>query len=66
MDKQKRIYDSKYKCFGEFVRILGGYKFYKKWHKSIMLEARLQQKKEPKRNEPCSCGSGKKFKKCCM
>ncbi|WP_220717936.1 PBPRA1643 family SWIM/SEC-C metal-binding motif protein [Agarivorans litoreus] len=21
--------------------------------------------KTPKRNEPCSCGSGKKFKKCC-
>lgn len=20
----------------------------------------------PKRNEPCTCGSGKKFKKCCM
>jgi len=23
-------------------------------------------KKVPGRNEPCSCGSGKKFKKCCM
>lgn len=21
--------------------------------------------KSPKRNDPCSCGSGKKFKKCC-
>jgi uncharacterized protein YchJ len=21
--------------------------------------------KKPKPNEPCSCGSGKKFKKCC-
>ncbi|MCH1430578.1 MAG: hypothetical protein GWP59_06510 [Chlamydiales bacterium] len=21
---------------------------------------------EPKRNDPCSCGSGKKYKKCCM
>lgn len=20
----------------------------------------------PSRNEPCNCGSGKKFKKCCM
>lgn len=27
--------------------------------KSIVLE------KTPGRNEPCSCGSGKKFKKCC-
>ena len=24
-----------------------------------------EKKKEPGRNEPCSCGSGKKFKKCC-
>ena len=24
------------------------------------------KKYEPKRNEPCICGSGKKFKKCCM
>ena len=22
--------------------------------------------KKPKRNEPCVCGSGKKFKKCCL
>tara|TARA_R110002051_G_scaffold221517_1_gene285132 strand:- start:723 stop:893 length:171 start_codon:yes stop_codon:yes gene_type:complete len=22
--------------------------------------------KAPKRNEPCLCGSGKKFKKCCL
>lgn len=21
---------------------------------------------KPKRNEPCTCGSGKKFKKCCI
>ena len=21
--------------------------------------------KQPKRNDPCSCGSGKKYKKCC-
>jgi tetratricopeptide (TPR) repeat protein len=24
------------------------------------------KKYEPRRNEPCTCGSGKKFKKCCM
>ncbi|NOR88408.1 MAG: hypothetical protein GQ527_12440 [Bacteroidales bacterium] len=23
-------------------------------------------KEEPRRNEPCPCGSGKKYKKCCM
>lgn len=25
----------------------------------------VTQDKTPARNEPCSCGSGKKFKKCC-
>ncbi len=25
----------------------------------------VKQEKTPSRNEPCSCGSGKKFKKCC-
>ena len=24
-----------------------------------------EQKKDPGRNDPCPCGSGKKFKKCC-
>lgn len=27
--------------------------------------ATVKQEKLPARNEPCSCGSGKKFKKCC-
>jgi preprotein translocase subunit SecA len=25
----------------------------------------LKAKEEPGRNDPCPCGSGKKFKKCC-
>ena len=25
----------------------------------------IQADKEPGRNDPCPCGSGKKFKKCC-
>jgi uncharacterized protein YecA (UPF0149 family) len=25
----------------------------------------IKAEKTPKRNEPCSCGSGKKYKKCC-
>ena len=25
----------------------------------------LQAKAEPARNDPCPCGSGKKYKKCC-
>lgn len=27
---------------------------------------RLVREKRPKRNEPCPCGSGKKYKKCCQ
>lgn len=26
----------------------------------------VRHKKQPGRNDPCSCGSGKKFKKCCL
>jgi len=26
----------------------------------------MSNKDKPRRNEPCSCGSGKKFKKCCL
>lgn len=26
----------------------------------------IAKNEEPSRNEPCSCGSGKKYKKCCM
>ena len=66
MDKQKRIYDSSHKCYGEFVRVLGGYKFYKKWLKNTMLKSQLRKKDNIGRNDPCHCGSGKKFKKCCM
>jgi len=25
----------------------------------------IEAKKEPGRNDPCPCGSGKKYKKCC-
>lgn len=28
-------------------------------------ETVIKQEKTPSRNDPCSCGSGKKFKKCC-
>jgi uncharacterized protein YecA (UPF0149 family) len=29
------------------------------------LQANLQQTKKVGRNDPCPCGSGKKYKKCC-
>jgi len=28
-------------------------------------EGTVKKEKTPARNEPCSCGSGKKYKKCC-
>jgi hypothetical protein len=30
------------------------------------LHAPVQREKQPGRNEPCNCGSGKKYKKCCL
>ena len=29
------------------------------------MESIVNAHKKPKRNEPCPCGSGKKYKKCC-
>ncbi|MEZ8826427.1 SEC-C metal-binding domain-containing protein [Vibrio amylolyticus] len=35
--------------------------------KSTLKESSKNYKNvKPKRNEPCACGSGKKYKKCCM
>ena len=34
--------------------------------KKIMRRSRVAQGKGPGRNEPCPCGSGKKYKKCCI
>ncbi|TOF73185.1 SEC-C domain-containing protein, partial [Vibrio parahaemolyticus] len=41
------------------------------WLKAIKKSTRKDSPKsyknvKPKRNEPCACGSGKKYKKCCM
>jgi hypothetical protein len=33
----------------------------KEWHPQVWKAVKL-----PGRNEPCVCGSGKKFKKCCL
>lgn len=39
----------------------------KEINKKIALENRLNRPdKKPGRNDPCRCGSGKKFKKCCL
>lgn len=30
------------------------------------VESIHREKEEPGRNDPCSCGSGKKYKQCCL
>jgi len=42
---------------GEFIRKLGGYK---------KLQESIYVKLKQNRNDKCDCGSGKKYKKCCM
>ena len=37
-----------------------------KKHDGTWLHRRIKPRKLPGRNEPCFCGSGKKFKKCCL
>jgi len=61
---------------GEFVRLKGGYDSYHKWCDEQGLAKRVasglvplpQQRSVVKiqRNSPCPCGSGLKFKKCCL
>jgi hypothetical protein len=34
--------------------------------KKNLRQSRVARGKEPERNEPCPCGSGKKYKKCCI
>ena len=45
-----------------------GYRFYcKKHYKHLMLTKPIRRNIiQPNRNEPCSCGSGQKFKNCCI
>ena len=42
---------------GEFIRKIGGYK---------KLQESIYVKPKQNRNDKCDCGSGKKYKKCCM
>jgi hypothetical protein len=45
-----------------------GYRFYCKQHyKHLMLTKPIRRATiQPNRNDPCSCGSGQKFKNCCI
>jgi len=67
---------------GSFVRNKGGWGAYHKWCIEngfaklvpdstgklfpMFILKPIVVKKTQKRNEPCGCGSGKKFKKCCL
>jgi len=41
-------------------------KLYKNYRRRFIKENLLVQSKDINRNDPCPCGSGKKYKKCCM
>ncbi len=41
------------------------YELYDIWHTLGPRVSTVQQGPKPGRNDPCSCGSGKKYKKCC-
>lgn len=47
-------------------RLKGHYKMFKeKIREESSLEDEFLQRYKPGRNDPCPCGSGKKYKKCC-
>ena len=35
------------------------------WKTSMLKDLQRVEQKKPGRNDPCPCGSGKKFKRCC-
>ena len=41
------------------------YDLHQLWHSLGPRQEPVQRADTPGRNDPCSCGSGKKFKKCC-
>ncbi|MDR1785402.1 MAG: SEC-C domain-containing protein, partial [Spirochaetaceae bacterium] len=47
---------------GEFEKINGGWLYVKGSVKALTV---VREGKKPGRNEPCPCGSGKKYKHCC-
>jgi len=36
------------------------------WRRGFESFVEMLESEKPSRNAPCSCGSGKKYKKCCM
>lgn len=50
-------------AFGEAIWAV--YDLHQLWHSLGPRQEPVQRADTPGRNDPCSCGSGKKFKKCC-
>ena len=48
---------------GTAIRLIGGYGPY---YKLLKWLSKQHVQKPPGRNAPCPCGSGNKFKKCCL
>ncbi len=59
--------DPYYTPFGDTIEELSHwYGFSAKAEREKRLEAALKRPKDAGRNDPCPCGSGKKYKKCCL
>ena len=63
MDKRGRLFSAEFNNYGSFYTKLGPEK-YKEWLKEV--KKPHTRPKPPGRNEKCPCGSGKKYKKCCL
>lgn len=50
---------------GLFPLLIAGVLSWRAWAQVLGLQPRLQPSVSPKRNAPCPCGSGKKYKHCC-
>jgi hypothetical protein len=73
-----RLEDREYTLFGDTVDELSGWYCFteqysedrERWRRQAEASARNQRLENPfkgvGRNDPCPCGSGKKFKKCCL
>jgi hypothetical protein len=73
-----RLEDHEYTLFGDTVDELSGWYCFteqysedrERWRRQAEASARNQRLENPfknvGRNDPCPCGSGKKFKKCCL
>ena len=50
---------------GQLRRGISGAKLPTSWKASMLRDLERVEQKKPGRNDPCPCGSGKKYKRCC-